>query len=154
METKIEKSRQNGKATNGELKDIKGLNGHAVLNTEVKETAKETVSETEKKQEQLKSDNQDKIQEQKALQLTIEEKISKVEDLKIVISKREKLIESRKKLNSFVLGSNQSNENLTITDKNGNSFISSNTEVLTSVVDLIRNIIDEKIKESESQINF
>ena len=86
--------------------------------------------------------------------MSIDEKISKIEDLKVIIDKREKLIESRKKLNSFVLGSHHSNESVTLTDGQGHTFTATNTEVLASVIDVIRNIIDDKIRESENLINF
>ena len=86
--------------------------------------------------------------------LTLEQKIEKVENLKILIEKREILETSRKKLNSFVVGSPQFGESIKITDENGNSFSTSNTEVLTKVIDVMKITLIEKIKEIEEQINF
>ncbi|PLX03176.1 MAG: hypothetical protein C0594_10820 [Marinilabiliales bacterium] len=87
-------------------------------------------------------------------QLSLDEKIAVVENLQITIEKREKLLESRKKLNSFVIGSHQFSENIVLTDGQGNSFKASNTEVFGKVVDLIREILDTKIKELEQDIKF
>ncbi len=54
--------------------------------------------------------------------LTLEQKIEKVENLKTLVDKREKLETSRKKLSSFIVGTNSFNENIVLTDENGNTF--------------------------------
>ena len=150
METK---TKQNGKATNAEIKDI--ISGNGASNSTADKNGKDlnlngnhvkTEVETEKVVEQQKVVETPKM--------SIDEKISKIEDLKIIIDKREKLIESRKKLNAFVLGSHHSNESVTLTDGQGHTFTATNTEVLSSVIDVIRNIIDDKIKDSENLISF
>ncbi len=86
--------------------------------------------------------------------LTLEQKIEKVENLKTLIDKREKLEDSRKKLSSFVIGTNQFNESLVLTDENNNNFRTSNSEVFTKVVQAINSTLVEKIKEIEMQIKF
>ncbi|MBN2891022.1 MAG: hypothetical protein JXL97_04070 [Bacteroidales bacterium] len=86
--------------------------------------------------------------------LTLEQKIERIENLKTLIEKREKLEASRKKLNSFVVGANQFSENIVLTDENGNSFRTSNSEVFTKVVDTIKNTLIAKISEIEQQIEF
>ena len=87
-------------------------------------------------------------------ELTLEQKIEKVETLKMLIEKREILEDSRKKLNSFVIGSPQFGESIKLTDENGNSFQTSNTEVLTKVIATIKETLIEKIAEIEKDINF
>jgi hypothetical protein len=87
-------------------------------------------------------------------ELSLEQKIEKVENLKVLIEKREVLEESRKKLNSFVVGSPQFGENIKLTDENGNTFQTSNTEVFSKVVETIKSTLIEKIKEIETQIQF
>ena len=86
--------------------------------------------------------------------LTLEQKIEKVENLKTLVDKREKLEMSRKKLQSFVVGTNQFNENIVLTDENGNNFKTSNTEVFTKVVEAINGTLISKINEIEQQIKF
>jgi len=86
--------------------------------------------------------------------LTLEQKIEKVETLKTLIEKRERLEASRKKLTAFVVGANQFSENIVLTDENGNTFKTSNTEVFAKVVDTIQNTLVSKIAEIENQIEF
>ncbi|MFH2144372.1 MAG: hypothetical protein ABIJ97_18260 [Bacteroidota bacterium] len=86
--------------------------------------------------------------------MTLEQKIEKIENLKTLIEKREKLEASRKKLTSFVFGTNQFNENIVLTDESGNTFKTSNSEVFTKVVKTINETLVEKISEIENQINF
>jgi len=86
--------------------------------------------------------------------LTLEQKIEKVENLKTLVDKREKLELSRKKLQSFVVGTNNFNENIVLTDENGNNFKTSNTEVFTKVVEAINGTLISKINEIEQQIKF
>lgn len=89
-----------------------------------------------------------------AQELTLEQKIEKIDNLKILIEKREILEESRKKLNAFVVGSPQFGENIKLTDENGNVFQTSNTEVFTKVIATIKDTLIEKIKEIETDIKF
>ena len=87
-------------------------------------------------------------------ELSLEQKIEKVENLKILIEKREILEDSRKKLNAFVIGSPQFGENIKLTDEHGNTFQTSNTEVLSKVIATIKDTLVEKIKEIETEIKF
>ena len=86
--------------------------------------------------------------------LTLEQKIEKVENLKTLVDKREKLETSRKKLSSFIVGTNSFNENIVLTDENGNNFKTSNSEVFTKVVEAINSTLVSKINEVEEQIQF
>ena len=87
-------------------------------------------------------------------ELTLEQKIEKVENLKLLIEKIKILEDSRKKLNAFVIGSPQFGENIKLTDEHGNTFQTSNTEVLTKVIATIKDTLVEKIKDIETEIKF
>jgi len=175
METLTVK-KTNGKATE---KDVAGLNGKNVLapvvfkqtehvkTTEHKETEVKTVEpvstveQVEKVEQAVKPvetvQEVIKIVEVQAPpkpQLTLEQKIERIENLKTLIEKREKLEASRKKLTSFVVGANQFSECIVLTDENGNTFKTSNTEVFTKVVEAINNTLVSKITEIEQQIEF
>ena len=111
----------------------------------------------DKKAEQVKPVIEKKeVQEVKPIEpiLTLEQKIEKVENLKTLVDKREKLEMSRKKLQSFVVGANQFSENIVLTDENGNTFKTSNSEVFTKVVEAINTTLIGKISEIEKQIQF
>lgn len=138
MNTAVAK-KTNGKGTSADLKVVSEnkVNLLKVVETPLKEEIKPSVE----------------IPKQEPV-LSIEQKIEKIENLKTLIEKREKLEASRKKLNSFVVGSNQFSENLVLTDENGNSFTTSNTEVFTKVVDTIKETLVSKIAEIEKQIEF
>lgn len=154
METIVKKS--NGKATHREVADIKSKNGTAFIKV-VKPTNGEEKPEAKAVETSVKV--VEVVEAVKPVEipvpeLTLEQKIEKVENLKTLIEKREILEQSRKKLNSFVVGANQFNEAIKLTDENGNSFQTSNTEVFAKVVDTINSTLIEKIKEIELQINF
>jgi len=61
---------------------------------------------------------------------------------------------SRKKLQSFVVGTNQFNENIVLTDENGNNFKTSNSEVFTKVIEASNSTLISKINEVEQQIQM
>ena len=144
METAVAK--KNGKGTK---KDVSSIKSSALKNVEKKTTEikKEEVKPTIEKVEKPIEKVQEPV-------LSLDQKIEKVENLKTLIDKREKLEESRKKLNSFVVGTNQFNENIVLTDENGNKFQTSNSEVFTKVVKSINETLIEKISEIENQIKF
>jgi len=145
METIVKKT--NGKGTK---KDVSSVKSPALKNAEKKtnEVKKEEVKPTVEKKLETP------IKEIKEPVLTLDQKIEKVENLKTLIDKREKLEESRKKLNSFVVGANQFSENIILTDENNNKFQTSNSEVFNKVVACINETLIEKISEIENQIKF
>ena len=133
--------RANGLGMKKDLKNVTPI--HKVV---------EKKTETEKKEEVKKASS---VETPKAVtELTLEQKIEKVETLKMLIEKREILEDSRKKLNSFVIGSPQFGESIKLTDENGNNFQTSNTEVLTKVIATIKDTLIEKIAEIEKEIKF
>jgi len=143
METVVKK--KNGQGTK---KDVSSVKSPALKNAEKKkEVTKEVKPTVEKKVETPIKEVQEPL-------LTLDQKIEKVENLKTLIDKREKLEESRKKLSSFIIGTNQFNESIVLTDENGNKFQTSNSEVFTKVVKSINETLIEKISEIEEQIKF
>jgi hypothetical protein len=88
-------------------------------------------------------------------ELTLEQKISKVEDLNMVIDRWRKLIESRRNLQTFKLSTDGMSNHLRLVDTaSGHEFKTYNTSVISSVLEVIRKTLDEKITEVESQIRF
>lgn len=161
METIVKKT--NGKASHNDIADIKSKNGTTLIKV-VKPTngeEKPEVKAVEKPVNEVKAvetvENTVKVVEPvepPKPQLSLEQKIEKIENLKTLIEKRERLEASRKKLTSFVVGANQFSENIVLTDENGNTFKTSNTEVFTKVVETINNTLVSKITEIEQQIEF
>jgi len=154
METVVKK---NGKATQNDVAAIMSKSGIAIDKVKT-ETAVAEVKQPEPVQviapvqpvEQFESLT---VTPPKPV-LTLEQKIEKVETLKTLIEKRERLEASRKKLTAFTVGANQFSENIVLTDENGNTFKTSNTEVFAKVVDTIQNTLVSKIAEIENQIEF
>lgn len=88
-------------------------------------------------------------------ELTLEQKISKVEDLTMMIDRWRKLIESRRNLQTFKLSSDGMSNHLRLVDTTtGNEFKTYNSAVIASVLEVIRKTLDEKIVDVESQIRF
>ena len=88
-------------------------------------------------------------------ELTLEQKINKVEDLTMVIDKWRKLIDSRRNLQTFKLSTDGMSNNLRLIDTtSGHEFKTYNSAVISSVLDVIRKTLDEKITEVEAQIRF
>ena len=145
--------RANGLGMKKDLKNVTPIHKVVEKKTEKKEEVKKTSSvQTPKVESEIKktiAPTPSPVPE-----LTLEQKIEKVETLKMLIEKREILEDSRKKLNSFVIGSPQFGESIKLTDENGNSFQTSNTEVLTKVIATIKETLIEKIAEIEKEIKF
>jgi len=149
METKTEKT--NGTATKKVVKTILANGVKSKENKSTVPSAKTIQPKAEVKTEQKPIE---KIIEPVVVELTLDQKIEKVENLKTLIEKRELLETSRKKLNSFVVGTNQFSESIILSDENGNTFKTSNTEVFTKVVETIKTTLIAKISEIEEQIEF
>jgi len=87
--------------------------------------------------------------------LTLEQKIQKVEDLKMLIEKYQKLTEARRNLQSFKLGSDGMNIQVRLRDNaNGNDFTTSHSVVVHVVIADMQRILEEKICEVERLIEF
>lgn len=86
--------------------------------------------------------------------LTLEKRIQKVEELNIVIEKWRKLGEAKKNLTGFQLGNDGLSSTITLKDAAGREFKTSHNLVVTTVLDTLQQVLDEKILEVEQQINF
>lgn len=86
--------------------------------------------------------------------LSLEKRIEKVQELNIVIDKWRKLQEARKNLNEFKLGNDGMNSTIIIRDAAGREFKTSQSIVFTTVLQTVQQVLDEKIAETEVQIDF
>ena len=88
-------------------------------------------------------------------ELSIEEKIQRVEDLTVLIDKRRKLLDSRRSLQSFKVAADGYSNQLTLEDMTSRSnFKTYNSAVIARVMEVIRASVDEKLAEIEEQIRF
>jgi len=86
--------------------------------------------------------------------LTLDEKIQKVEDLTLMIDRWRTLSESRRKLQTFQIGADSLSSVILLRDAAGNEFKTSNSSVITSVIDEMKRTLDSKVKEVEELINL
>jgi hypothetical protein len=86
--------------------------------------------------------------------LSLDEKIQKVEDLTLLIDRWRTLNESRRKLQTFQIGADSLSSVILLRDAAGNEFKTSNSSVITSVIDEMKRTLDGKVKEVEEQINL
>jgi hypothetical protein len=87
--------------------------------------------------------------------LTLEQKIQRVEDLKMVIEKYQKLNDARRSLQSFRLSTDGINLKLNLYDKvTGQDFTTSNSSVIQVVLNDMQRMLEEKICEVERLIEF
>ena len=86
--------------------------------------------------------------------LNLEEKIQRVEDLTMLIERWRTLNESRRKLQTFQIGADSLSSTILLRDAAGNEFKTSNSAVITSVIDEMKHTLDEKVRDCEDQINF
>ena len=86
--------------------------------------------------------------------LTLDEKIQKVEDLTLMIERWRLLSESRRKLQTFQIGADSMSSTILLRDSAGNEFKTSNSSVITSVIDEMKKTLDLKVREVEQQIEL
>lgn len=89
-----------------------------------------------------------------ARKLTLDEKIQRVEDLSMMIDRWRTLADSRRKLQTFQIGADSLSSVILLKDANGNEFKTSNSAVITSVIDEMKRTLDVKVREVEEQINL
>lgn len=92
--------------------------------------------------------------EEAARKLTLEERIQRVEDLSMLIDRWKNLNDSRRKLQTFQIGADSLSSVISLRDANGNEFKTSNSAVITSVIDEMKRTLDTKVREVEEQINL
>lgn len=87
-------------------------------------------------------------------EMTLNDKILKVENLKLLIEKRQKLVETMQMLERFQIGSNDFNCSMRLTDSDGNVFTTSFTPGIKKVVDFLKKSFETSISEAEEKIVF
>ncbi|WP_163713744.1 hypothetical protein [Mangrovibacterium lignilyticum] len=106
--------------------------------------------------EQVKTSMEVVKKEEKAIAEipSLEKRIQKVEDLSMLIEKWRKLTDTNRNLQTFSLGADGMGATVFLRDASGKEFKTSNTPVVSAVMDEIKSTLDEKIKEVENQIKF
>ena len=97
---------------------------------------------------------EEKVTKEVKPNLTFNQRSEKVRNLFSMIEKHEKLTETRDTLNNFKLSADAHTGKLSITDNHGSTFTTSNPSVIADVMSLIKNVVDNQIKEVEEQITF
>ena len=88
------------------------------------------------------------------VQLPLEDRIQKVEDLTMLIDRYKTLSESRRKLQTFQIGADGMSSAIALRDAAGNEFKTSNSAVISAVIETMKNILDGKIEDVQEQISF
>ena len=88
------------------------------------------------------------------MEMTLMEKILKVENLQLVIEKRAKLVQTRSELERFQTASNDFNCSMRLNDSDGNVFTTSFTPGIKKVIDFLKTSFDGSIAEAENKIIF
>jgi hypothetical protein len=87
-------------------------------------------------------------------EMTMLEKILKVENLQLVVEKRAKLVQTRSEMERFQISSNDFNCTMRLNDSDGNVFITSFTPGIKKVIEFLKSSFDVSIKDVEDQIKF
>ena len=87
-------------------------------------------------------------------EMTLMEKILKVENLQLVVEKRAKLVQTRSELERFQTSSNDFNCSMRLNDSDGNVFTTSFTPGIKKVIDFLRTSFDASINDVETKITF
>ena len=87
-------------------------------------------------------------------EMTLTEKILKIENLQLVIEKRAKLVQTRSELERFQTASNDFNCSMRLNDSDGNVFTTSFTPGIKKVIDFLRTSFDASINDVETKITF
>lgn len=87
-------------------------------------------------------------------ELTLMERILKVENLQLVIEKRGKLVQTRSELERFQKASNDFNCSMRLNDSDGNVFTTSFTPGIKKVIEFLKASFDASIAETEQKITF
>lgn len=87
-------------------------------------------------------------------EMTLIERILKVENLQLVIEKRAKLVQTRSELERFQTTSNDFNCSMRLSDSDGNVFNTSFTPGIKKVIEFLKTAFDASIAEAEEKITF
>jgi hypothetical protein len=134
-------------------KEITGkIGGNGNGNGKAEPVAEQPMQEVQHKEEPIKIPVPPAPEVKK--ELTVTEKILKIENLQLVITKRQKLLETHSQLERFQLGSNDFNCTMKLSDSDGNVFTTSFTPGIKKVIEFLRASFESSIAETEKQINF
>lgn len=87
--------------------------------------------------------------------LTLQEKIQKVEDLGILVEKRNQLLASLREISQFKLSSDSMSNRVSIRNAaTQREFNTSNSEVISEIIDVVIRKIEGKLAEVETMITF
>jgi len=128
------------------------LNGSAKANELVVELAENEVVVTEAPEMPVMTIVKNAPEEPR--KLSLDEKIQRVEDLTLVIDRWRTLSESRRKLQTFQIGADSLSSVILLRDAAGNEFKTSNSSVITSVIDEMKRTLEAKVREVEELINL
>jgi hypothetical protein len=87
-------------------------------------------------------------------EMTMMEKILKVENLQLVVEKRSKLVQTRSELERFQTSSNDFNCTMRLNDSDGNVFSTNFTPGIKKVIDFLKGSFDASITDVENKITF
>ena len=87
-------------------------------------------------------------------EMTMMEKILKIENLQLVIEKRAKLVQTRSELDRFQISSNDFNCTMRLNDSDGNVFTTNFTPGIKKVIEFLKTSFDASITEAENKITF
>lgn len=87
-------------------------------------------------------------------EMTLIEKILKVENLQLVVEKRAKLVQTRSELERFQVSSNDFNCTMRLNDSDGNVFTTSFTPGIKKVIDFLKSAFDASIVDVENKITL
>ena len=87
-------------------------------------------------------------------EMTMLEKILKVENLQLVVEKRAKLVQTRSELERFQVSSNDFNCSMRLNDSDGNVFTTSFTPGIKKVIEFLKTSFDASITDVENKITF
>ena len=87
-------------------------------------------------------------------EMTMMERILKIENLQLIIDKRAKLVQTRSELERFQLSSNDFNCTMRLNDSDGNVFTTSFTPGIKKVIDFLKSSFEDSVKEIEKKITF
>lgn len=82
----------------------------------------------------------------------IEEIKKKVDDYQKLLERHSLLTDSKNKLDSFAIGSDENNQNLRLSDKEGNNFSTGNPIVIKEVIALIRKQLNAQCGQVEEDV--
>lgn len=119
------------------------------MNNAAKKIDAESVEQPKTSLEVLKKDEKSVVEVP-----SLEKRIQKVEDLSMIIDEWRKLTDTNRNLQTFSLGADGMGATVFLRDASGKEFKTSNTPVVSAVMDEIKSTLDEKIKEVEDQIKF